>query len=393
MRAKDYFSEQELIDLTTHLVSIESHKDCAEEESEVARMLHALMHSEGIPSEVKEVDSSRLNIFATIAGTESATALMLNGHTDTIPGFNMDFPPFEPFIKDGNLYGRGAVDMKGGIAAMVAALIAVKRAGLKLKKGVVFAGVIDEEQCSKGTEQIVKELNIRPEMAIIGEPTKLEVAIAHKGMEWTEVIFKGRSGHGSRPYEGNNAIYAATEFVSLVRSELIPQVEDTKFDLLGNATLNVGVIKGGDDPNVIPDTCIVQIDRRWLPNEDIDEIYSQYNAFAARAAKVTGCTFTVRCMEEAVASLKNTPHSIEAGDRLVTEALAAVEQVTGKKQEPVAFPAWSDAALLSNNIGTRCIVLGPGNIDQAHTNNEFCSIKDIIDASEIYLDLIKRLCL
>ena len=393
MPRSDYVGDQEIIDLVTTLVSVESHKECNAQESDVANLLNDLMQKEGLTSYTMDAGEGRLNVISELSGEASTIGLMFNGHTDTIPGFNMDHPAFEPFIKDGDLYGRGSVDMKGGIAAMVTAILAAKRAGLKLKKGVMFAGVIDEEQCSKGTEHLIKETDIRPETAVIGEPTKLEVSIAHKGMEWTEVTFTGRSGHGSRPYEGRNAIYAASEFINLVRSELIPKVEATTFDLLGNASLNVGVIKGGNDPNVIPDHCSVQIDRRWLPNEDLDEIYQAYDALAKRAAEALGCRYSIRCIEEAVASQRNKPHSIDAEDLLVHEALAAVEQITGKKQKPVAFPAWSDAALLSNNIGTRCIVLGPGNINQAHTNNEFCSVQEILDAASIYFELIKRLCL
>jgi acetylornithine deacetylase/succinyl-diaminopimelate desuccinylase len=393
VQRRDFVGDQEIIDLATKLVSVESHKECSAQESDVARFLNDLMLSEGLDSYTADASEGRLNVISELKGEAETIGLMFNGHTDTIPGFNMDHPPFQPFIKEGNLYGRGSVDMKGGITAMVAALFAAKRAGLKLKKGVMFAGVIDEEQCSKGTEFLIKETDIRPETAVIGEPTKLEVAIAHKGMEWTEVSFTGRSGHGSRPYEGRNAIYAASGFINLVRSQLIPMVEGTTFDLLGNATLNVGVIRGGNDPNVIPDHCIVQIDRRWLPNESLDQIYETYDTYAKLAAEDLDCQYSIRSIDEAVASLKNTPHSIDADDPLVQAALAAVEEIAGKKQVPVAFPAWSDAALLSNNIGTRCIVLGPGNINQAHTNNEFCSVQEILDAASIYFELIKRLCL
>lgn len=392
MQARDFVKEKEIIDLVLKLVSIESHKECEAQESDVAKFINELMQQEGLASYTVEAAPGRLNVISEMKGETDAIGLMFNGHTDTIPGFNMDHAPFEPYIQDGNIYGRGSVDMKGGIAAMLAALLAAKRAGLKLKKGVMFAGVIDEEQCSKGTEYLIKETDIRPETAVIGEPTKLEVAIAHKGMEWTEVTFTGRSGHGSRPYEGRNAIYAASEFISLLRSELIPEVEATTFDLLGNGTLSVGVIQGGDDPNVIPDRCSVQFDRRYLPNEGLDEIYAKYQELASRAAEALGCECSVRSIDEAVASLKNTPHSIDADDILVREALAAVELVTGKSQQPVAFPAWSDGALLSNNIGTRCIVLGPGNINQAHANTEYCSVQEIIDAVSIYFELIKRLC-
>lgn len=392
MNINNLISEDEIIGIAKKLVSIEGHKDTKDKESKVADYIKEVLTSEDIETSLEEIEENRPNIYGYIRGEEDEVELMFNGHIDTIPGFQMDYPPFDPFVKDGKLYGRGSVDMKGALAAMISALIAVKRSGQALKKTAMFAGVIDEEECSKGTEYIIKQ-GLKPKMAVIGEPTDLNVCVVHKGMEWIEVTFKGRATHGSRPHEGINAIYAAAEFIKLIGDELEPKIEERKFDLVGSGTINVGVVHGGDDPNIVPDKCTVQIDRRWLPNETLESVHGEIEEMAQRAVDNIGGTYKQRAMREFTASMINTPHNIEINHPLVQEALASVEFITGEGKKPIAFTAWSDGALLSNNIGTECIVLGPGNINQAHANDEYCSVNQIIQATYIYIDLIKKFCI
>jgi len=392
MDLKQFIRNEEIIEIAKSLVEIESHKHCTTKELNIVTWIKNFLDKEGIETSIDEVEKDRPNICGKIKGENDETALMLSGHIDTIPGFNMDYEPFQPFTRNGKLYGRGACDMKGGIAAMLAAITAVKRANIKLSHSVMFAGVIDEEEQSKGTEHLIKN-NIQARMAIIGEPTQLNVSVVHKGMEWIEVIFKGRATHGSRPRDGINAIYAAAEFIKLVHDELEPIIESKQFHLLGNGTINVGVIQGGEDPNIVPDHCVVKIDRRWLPSEKIENIHNEVEVLAKRASDRIGSTFQIRGMREATASMLNTPHHVDIHSPLVQEALKIVSEVKGTKQEATAFPAWSDAALLSNHMGMECIVLGPGNINQAHSNDEFCDIEEIIKAAHIYMELIKKFCI
>lgn len=392
MNLKDYVSVDEIINLTKDLIETEGHKATEKRESDVAYFIKKILDKENIKTKIKEIETMRPNIYGKLKGESDEIELMFNGHIDTVPGFTMDYKPFSPFIKDGKIYGRGSADMKGGIAAVLAAMIATKRSEAKLKKSLFFAGVVGEEECSKGTEQLIKD-NIIPKMVVIPEPTQLEVAIAHKGMEWIEVIFKGKSTHGSRPHEGINAIYTASEFCNIVRTELQKKVESKKYTLIGNATINVGVVKGGNDPNIVPNRAKVQIDRRWLPNETIEEIYEEINEAAKKAVNKIGGSFEVNELRELTASMINTPHSIDENYKLVKEALSSVEKITSKKKEAVAFPAWSDAGLLTNHTSAKSIILGPGNIDQAHADDEFCDIEEIIKTSEVYFDLIQKMCL
>jgi len=392
MDFKSFIEDKEIIAIAQKLVSIEGHKEYALKESEVALWIKDYLEKEGIENSIDEVEKNRPNVYGQLMGENEGIELMLSGHIDTVLGFNMDYPPFLPFIKDGKLYGRGSADMKGGIAAMLAAMIAVKRSNATLSHGVMFAGVIDEEERSKGTEHLIKK-NMNVRMAIIGEPTQLKVCTAHKGMEWMEVTFKGRAAHASKPHEGINAIYTAAEFIKLVKDELQQKIESNSFGLLGNGTINVGVIQGGDEPNIVCDKCSVRIDRRWLPNETLESIHDEVEKIALRAVDVVGGSFKMRAMSEYTASMSNSPHHIEHNHPLVQQAIKSVMEVTGKPQKPCAFPAWSDAALLSKYMKTECIILGPGNINQAHSNDEFCEIDQIIHAAHIYMDIIEKLCM
>lgn len=387
-----FIDEKEITEIITKLVSIEGHKDVEQRESKVTEYIKDVFEKENIHVECVEVEENRPNILGKIVGENEEIHLMFNGHTDTVPGYNMDYEPFKPFIKDGNIYGRGSADMKGGIAAMMAAMIAVKRQGLKLKNTVVFAGVIDEEERSKGTEELIKE-NVVSDYVVIAEPTNLRVCTTHKGMEWIEVVFKGKATHGSRPHEGKNAIYMASEFCRMINEELEPVIAKREFNLLGCGTINIGCIKGGDDPNIVPDSCSVQIDRRWLPDETLEFIHKEIIDYATKAAEKFKGKCEIRAMRELTASMINAPYSIDANNELVVSALDIAEKVIGKKLPARDFPAWSDAGLLSNHTKAECIILGPGNINQAHANDEFCSIDEILKASEIYFNLIKKLCL
>lgn len=392
LHLNNYVKDEEILKIINDLIGIEGHKAIQDRESKVAEYIFQLLNKENIETEIDLIEENRPNVYGFIRGKEEGIQLMFNGHIDTIPGFDMDYAAFKPFIKEGKIYGRGSCDMKAGLAAALASIIALKRSGVKPMKTVMFAGVIGEEERSKGTERLINK-GIIPNLVIIGEPTSLKTCVTHKGMEWIELKFVGRSTHGSRPHEGINAIYMASNFCKLIQEELQPKIETNVFDLLGNGTINVGVINGGNDPNIVPDICCIQIDRRWLPNDSLENIYFEIDEIAKRIVSEFGGSYEIRAMREMTASMINAPHSIDVNDPLVKEALISVEKITSIKQFPCAFTAWSDAGILSNHSEAKCIILGPGNINQAHANDEFCDIKEIIDASHIYLDLIIKFCL
>ncbi|HAG22712.1 MAG TPA: hypothetical protein DCG87_05395 [Synergistaceae bacterium] len=389
--AMSLVTKEELIKIVSDLIRIESHKFVEGEEREIALHIQKILEKEGVRNELVEVEEGRYNIYGFLPGEEEHY-LMFNGHIDTVPPFDMTIPPFDPVIKGDLLYGRGSVDMKSAVGAMLATIIALKRGDYRLQKGLVFAGVIDEEKSCKGTEHIVRNGPV-PKVAIIGEPTDLYVSIAHKGMEWIEVSFTGKAAHGSRPKEGINAIYLATEFIRLIREELEPALEKRAHFLVGAPTINVGVIKGGDDPNIVADKCVVQLDRRWTPDETIEGITEEIGEIAALVTDNNSRgSYSIKGMREHTAALLNKPFIIDKENPLVQKALEEVTRIVGEEREPRGFPAWSDAGQLSNERGVDCIVLGPGSIEKAHSNDEYVPLDQVFQAYQIYFNLALKIC-
>lgn len=389
---KEVVSAEELLGIVQDLIRIESHKLVEGEEREIVSYIKRLLEREGIKYEVAEVVNGRCNIYGFIPGEMEDNYLMFNGHIDTIPAYDMKIEPFNPVIKEGLLYGRGAADMKGAIGAMLGSLIAIKRSGVKLKKGLIFAGVIDEEKNCLGTEHIVTNGPI-PKMAVIGEPTNLYVHIAQKGMEWIEVSFMGKAAHGSRPQEGINAIYLASEFIQLVRTELEPVLAQRIHPVTGAPSINVGFIHGGEDPNIVADKCCIRMDRRWVPGETIEMITNEIKELASKVVENNPrASYQIRGMRESTAALLNKPFSIEEDHPLVEAACEKVNEVVGEERAAGWFPAWSDAGQLSNERDVACIVLGPGSVEKAHSNDEFIPVQEIIQAYEIYLKLAFKIC-
>lgn len=392
MSLYDVISRQEITGIIKDLIAIESHKNNEYMETRAAQYIRDFLTKEGIDSELDWVKPNRPNVYGYLGERTKEPELMFNGHIDTIPGFHMDYPAFEPFIEENVVYGRGACDMKGGIAGYMAAFAAAKRAGLTIKKPIMFAGVIGEEDCSGGTERLIKQ-KFRPKYAVIGEPTNLQLCTAHKGFEWMQVTMIGRSCHGSSPKDGKNAIYAAAYFCELVQRELEPLIESRPDPLLGPGSVCVGVIGGGNDPNIVPDRCFVQLDRRWLPTETLESICGEVIGLAEKTAAKYQCNYEFRQLKELRASMVNLPYSLPACDELVQTTLRLAQQVRGEPQQPTVWKrGWTDAGLLSNYAQTKCVVIGPGGVSQAHANNEYCSLDEICQAAEIYYKLIGELC-
>ena len=203
--------------------------------------------------------------------------LMFNGHTDTVPAYTMDYPPFEPAVRDGNLYGRGAVDMKGQLACMMTAMHLLRDRQIPLEGDVIFAGVINEEDRSEGTEYLVRN-GPQADRCVVGEPTGMKIMAGHRGLEWLEFEFIGRAAHGGTPQKGINAISKAARFIERVEKQLMPELAKRIHPLIGPAVMNFGVIHGGNQPSMVADRCILQVDRRWIPQEKLDQVLGEYQS-------------------------------------------------------------------------------------------------------------------
>jgi acetylornithine deacetylase/succinyl-diaminopimelate desuccinylase family protein len=381
----------EIIDLVCELIKIESHQDKENHEQEAAEFLRDFLEAEGIEVELEEVVDGRANVVARLRGDKTGPTLLLNGHTDTVPAYGMK-DAFRPKVEDGKIYGRGSADMKGALAAMAFVLVSIKRSGVALKGDVIFAATIGEENYSPGAYQLLKS-GLQADYAIVGEATGMQVGIAHKGVVWGEAVFEGKSVHGSVPDKGINAIYKATKWIGKVMTDYIPKLDEKEHPLLGKPTINIGEIHGGTRPVIVPDECIVKFEQRLLPDEKEEEVIKNLQALIEELAK------TDENMKGTVKELpvfQGVPHrALEADPNslIVKELGRAYEQEFGTSTPAIGLQFWTDGALLNEIPGIQTVVCGPGNIEQAHSSEEFLAIDQLMAAYRIYLSAAESICI
>lgn len=391
---REVFSEIERlrpVDLAAELVRLPSHPGLDRQEEQVVLALDRYLGEHGLAVQLEEILPGRPNLMVSIAGAKPGPHLLLCGHTDTVP-VNSGEPGFglSGEIRDGRLHGRGAVDMKGAVAAMAVAIVALDR---RLPAGrVTLAAVIDEEMESLGAEQLV-ETSFRAEGAVVGEPTGNRVALGHKGLEWLEVNLQGRSAHGGTPEQGVNAISAAGEFVAMVERELKPRLAARRHPILGPPTLNFGSVRGGDQPSTVAASCALALDRRTVPGESFQSIVSELTELLARVERnYPGLHTVVRRVSGGMGNLLHVALVTPLESPLARAADSARRRVTGKSGDFTTFPAWTDGALLSGYSGIPTIVLGPGDLALAHSPREAVPVVEILEAAQIYAALALEFC-
>lgn len=392
-KVKSVISEKETIDLIKDLVEIPSCPGIDKQETEVAKYIHKLFVKEGIESEIVPVVDGRCNVLAKLKGEGKGKTLLLTGHIDTVPPYDME-DPFSVKIKDGNMIGRGVVDMKGPLACMIAAIIGIKRAGIKLKGDIVFAGVIDEEYNSEGTIDLIKK-GIQADAAIVGEPSNLDICLAHRGLEWFEFVFEGKTVHGGKQKEGINAILKASNFIQRVEEKLIPKLENKVHPLIGNGSMNYGTINGGTQPSTVAGGCSLTMDRRWLPGEKYEDVINEYNSvigelnnedkeFKCKLKVMENSAMRDGYVHEAMEIDKNHP--------IIDIIISKTKQIYNKEPNKTYFPAWSDGGLLSSYANIPTVIFAPGDLQTAHSSDECLEIAQIYPAALIYASIAVEFC-
>lgn len=380
-----YLTHLGVIDLLRELIRTPSYIGLPRQEEQVVNILVAYLAQQGIEFAVEEIRPGRPNLLARIHGKKPSRHLLFCGHTDTVaPNAITTMDPFAAEIRDGRMYGRGAADMKGAIAAMAAALVALKKLPAFEKGEVTFAAVIDEEMESLGAEALVKS-GLTAEGAIVGEPTGNQIAIGHKGLEWLEIEFLGKATHGGTPEKGVNAISAAARFARMVEEELAPAFQSRRHPVLGAPTINLGTIHGGDQPSTVAARCCIQLDRRWVPGETITQVFGELQDILTRVREaMPGLSTELRRMPGGMATMVHGPLEIAPDHALVRAAQQARAEICGEAGTLTVFPAWTDAALLSREAKIPCIVCGPGDLSLAHSAEESIAIAEVEEAVKLY---------
>jgi acetylornithine deacetylase/succinyl-diaminopimelate desuccinylase family protein len=381
------------IELLAKLVQIPSHPGVPNQEAAVVAALAEFLERGGLRPELEEIVDGRPNLMCTLEGAAPGPHLLLCGHTDTVPLNATDSGVgFSGRIDGGRIHGRGTTDMKGAVAAMAAALVALGRNGLPAAGRVTLAAVIDEEIESLGAEHLI-ESGFTADGAIVGEPTQNQICIGHKGLEWLEIVFIGKAAHGGTPKAGVNAIDAAASFVHRVRTSLLGEFDARADSLLGPPTLNFGTVRGGDQPSTVAASCVLTADRRSLPDESYEQICAELESVLdAVKAEMPGLSTTLRRLPGGMATLEHVALKTSPSDAVVEAAVAARRRVCGRAGELGAFPAWTDGALIAAFAGIPTLILGPGDLAVAHSPVESVEIAQVIEAARIYAVAATEFC-
>lgn len=383
--AQSAVDDDRLLDLAQRLIAIPTENPPGNER-QAAAFLADYFADNGWSVDVSEFEPGRPNVVVQIAGREAGPQLIFDGHLDVVPaGDGWTSPPYSPLIRGDRLIGRGAADMKGGIAAMIAAAEAIQRADVPLRGTLTLAVVADEEEGGGGTRHLVRS-GVRGDWAIVPEPTELKPVVAHKGSANLRVHISGVAAHASAPEEGVNAVEHAAALIGDL-GELSFSLKERRHPLLGHPTLTVCGIHGGFNDYTVPAACTVQVNRRVLPAETRQELVSEVEAVQARRAN-RDHSF------DAVVELQSfTPAMETDADSPVVGALrSAVQQVTGIDPGVAGWSATSDASILTHEARLQTVVFGPGSIARdAHRPDESVALSELTECARIFASTIVQL--
>jgi acetylornithine deacetylase len=344
-------------------------------EAEIAAFVAGWLRDAGLEVELDEAAPGRRSVVAVARGTGGGRSLMLNAHMDTVGVEGME-RPFEPVLKDGRLYGRGAYDMKAGLAACM--LAAARLAAEGLAGDVVVAAVADEEYASIGVQSVLRRW--RTDAAIVTEPTSLQVCIAHKGFAWAEIEARGRAAHGSRPAEGVDAITRmAPALARLAELQSALDAAPPRNELVGNGSVHASLIEGGQELSSYPGRCVLSLERRTIPGETAEDVRRE-------------CEALVEGVEGAEARLLlvREPFSVDPEAEVVGAVGRAAARVTGRPAVLYGETYWMDAAFIEA-AGIPTVVFGPGG-EGAHAVDEWVDLASVDACAEGLVLGARELC-
>ncbi len=391
-------------------------------EAALADYVERFFSRRGIETERQSVLPNRPNLLAKIEGRDSRRRILFEAHLDTVSTAAMAIEPWDPEIRDGKMYGRGSCDTKGGMAAMMHAAASLVDEGIQPPCDVIFAATCDEEYSYRGATALCNSLDptvpqstlpallspraravtlelpssdpntedqaaessscaaggsgLTAQAAVVAEPTGLRAAIAGKGVvRWT-IETRGKSAHSSKPQLGNNAIEQMAHVINALKKDTDQRCKHPH-PLLGPATCNVGVIRGGIQVNFVPANCEIEIDRRLLPGEDVDSVLGQYQRLIDSIAGPQGVDAIMH-----PPMLTDLPLETDANSGAVRTMVTVLQQLR-LDARLIGVPFGSDASKFAA-LGIPSMILGPGNIDQAHAAVEYVECRQVIKAVEIY---------
>lgn len=374
--------------LTRKLVCIDSSDPGAYEE-EIGNYIFKYLSKLGVSVTKKEVLPGRFNIFAKIEGKIDDPALVYICHMDTVTlGDDWTFEPLGAELKENRIYGRGACDMKSGLAC---ALTAFGRIAKEVKEGrvpehsFIFIGTVDEENFMRGVEAAIKEGWVTSKSWILDtEPTDGKIRVAHKGRTWFEIMVKGITAHASTPWKGADAIAAMAEIISSIRNKI---ADCPVHPELGSSTVTFGQIEGGYQPYVVPDSCKVWIDMRLVPPTDTKAAIAIVKASITEAkSKIQGITASWNITGD-------RPYVEKDENSFLLKKLKETCEKTQKEPTEVSiFTGYTDTAVIAGVLNNHnCMSYGPGKLEMAHKPDEFVPVEDILRCEEVLWKLAENI--
>jgi acetylornithine deacetylase len=343
-------------------------------EQRVAEFLAATVAQAGLEVEFQKVFAGRSNLIARLSPRGKVTRrVVLAPHLDTV---NADESQFVPRTRNGRMFGRGACDTKGSVAAMVGALCELARGGGRSGgTEIVFAGLVDEENGQGGSRALASS-GLQADLGIIGEPTRLQVVTAHKGSLWLRLETRGKAAHGAEPERGVNAVAEMAQVVVALEGAYATELRRrARHPLLGCGSVNVGTISGGTQANIVPDECTIMVDRRTLPGETESSVWHEIRKLLLRRG--LHANFVDGRLGPCL------PMETDAKVPLVVAFLRSAGQ-----RRPAGVNFYCDASVLSR-AGIPSVVFGPGDIAQAHTADEWISLRELERGKDMLVKFLK----
>ena len=367
---------QTLADLVS-INSVNPHYPGGAGEAAIADYICGFFRKNGIPFEVQTVFEGRPNVIGKLEGQSGGRTVILEAHMDTASELGMTTDFFLPTRKGNRMYGRGSCDTKGGLAAMMHAVKALKDSGRPLQNSVLLVATADEEFAFRGVLKAL-EGGLRADGAIVAEPTDLNTVVASKGVLRWRIRTRGKAAHSSKPHLGVNAITKMARLILAIEEKCHPALEKQQHALLGRPTLNVGVIQGGVQVNQVPDSCVIELDRRMLPGETRQQVWQEFESLIDELRALDPDSD----IEMEAPMLEDFPLETSPTERIVQAVTAASNEVRGPSPL-IGVPYGSDASKFAR-AGIPSVILGPGSIDQAHAAQEHVDLDQVVSAVEIY---------
>ncbi len=380
---------------TTEVGKLISIASVTGDEGNIGRYLYTRFRAMGCQTELIEVAPGRFNVLAVIPGVSTnRMGVLFHGHLDTVAPYGM-VSPFEPVVEDNCLLGRGAVDQKGGIAAVISAFERTLSQGKKLARPVGFIGVIDEEEEHRGS-MAMQEMSLEAEFAVITEPSALKLGIGCKGTVPYKITVRGKSAHGCRPWLGKNAVVYAMQIANELLHEELPVCKIEGLGEIG-ATLNLGIMQGGVAYNIVPEECALWFDRRTVPGETQEKVLKTLRHTLKKYNRIPDISVQAKIARpdwnwEPIRKRGLMPAMTDINSKLVHVVKSAHQENSGAFPEIYFTDGYNEMDFLMNDLDIPTVQYGPGDAGLCHTDRERLDIGQLETSVSVYSTIINMTC-